>query len=378
MSKIDKLIEELCPNGVEYKKLKEISEMKRGTTITKKEVFEGEIPVISGGKAPAYYCDKHNRIGETITVAGSGAGAGYVQFWTTPIFVCDAFSIKGLEGINTKYLYHCLLNVQEKIYTTKKGSGVPHVYISSIEDFKIPVPPIEIQNEIVRILDNFTELETELEAELEARTKQYEYYRNKLLDFSTGSVGVPRIDKMLAEMCPNGVSFLNLKEISKVLIGEFVHKNKQNPKGIYPVYNGGITETGYYDNFNRDGNQIIISARGANAGYVNRVDKPFWSGNSCYTVTLNKDFNWVFYFYYLRAYQSNLIDSQQTGGIPAVSKKQVESFPVPVPPIEIQNEIVKILDNFSEYTSSISQGLPAEIAARRKQYEYYRNKLLTF
>ena len=187
-----------------------------------------------------------------------------------------------------------------------------------------------------------------------------------------------KIDELLEKFCPDGVSFLNLKEISKVLIGEFVHKNKQNPKGIYPVYNGGITETGYYDNFNRDGNQIIISARGANAGYVNRVDKPFWSGNSCYTVTLNKDFNWVFYFYYLRAYQSNLIDSQQTGGIPAVSKKQVESFPVPVPPIEIQNEIVKILDNFSEYTSSISQGLPAEIAARRKQYEYYRNKLLTF
>ncbi|MFC2766439.1 MAG: restriction endonuclease subunit S, partial [Prevotella sp.] len=155
-SKLDELIQELCPDGVPFKKLNEISEMKRGTSITKKDIAAGDIPVISGGREPAYYCDTFNRDGETITVAGSGAGAGYVQYWTTPIFVCDAFSIKETDEIQTKYLYYCLSNMQEFIYSTKKGGGVPHVHISSIENVKIPVPPLEVQREIVRILDNFT------------------------------------------------------------------------------------------------------------------------------------------------------------------------------------------------------------------------------
>ena len=95
MTKLEELIKELCPNGVECRRLSEVSEMKRGTSITKKSISRGKIPVISGGREPAYYCDEYNREGETITVAGSGAGAGYVQYWTKPIFVCDAFSIQG-------------------------------------------------------------------------------------------------------------------------------------------------------------------------------------------------------------------------------------------------------------------------------------------
>lgn len=183
MSKLSELIAQLCPNGVPYKMLKEVAEMQRGTSITKKDVVAGEIPVISGGREPAYYCNKANREGETITVAGSGAGAGYVQYWNTPIFVCDAFSLKGSSALNTKYLYYCLSSMQEWIYSTKKGGGVSHVHISSIDKARIPVPPIEVQDEIVRILDNFEKLTAELTAELTARIQQYEYYRDKLLDF---------------------------------------------------------------------------------------------------------------------------------------------------------------------------------------------------
>lgn len=186
MSKLKELIDKYCPNGVEYKPLgdKDVSIMQRGTSLTKKDATEGIYPVISGGKTPAFYCNLSNRNGETITVAGSGAGAGYVQYWNEPIFVCDAFSIKGADDALTKYLYYCLVNMQDKIYATKKGGGVPHVHISSIDKFLVPLPPPPVQEEIVKILDRFAEYAAELQAELQARQEQYEYYRNKLLTFN--------------------------------------------------------------------------------------------------------------------------------------------------------------------------------------------------
>ena len=101
MGKIDELIQQYCPDGVEYKPLGKVCLMERGTSATKGTMQSGEIPVISGGRQPSFYCNQSNRTGETITVAGSGAGAGYVQYWNEPIFVCDAFSIKGSDNIIT-------------------------------------------------------------------------------------------------------------------------------------------------------------------------------------------------------------------------------------------------------------------------------------
>lgn len=110
MSRLDELIEKLCPNGVEVKKLREVSYMQRGTSLTKAKAVDGDIPVISGGKEPAFYCNSSNRDGETITVAGSGAGAGYVQYWNIPIFANDCFTVKGNEFTETKYLYYFIKN----------------------------------------------------------------------------------------------------------------------------------------------------------------------------------------------------------------------------------------------------------------------------
>ena len=176
---------------VEWKPLGEVAELKRGTSITKKTSKEGKYPVISGGQQPAYYIDTFNRDGETITVAGSGAYAGFVMFWNEPIFVSDAFSIKTEESlVLPRYIYHFLLNIQGKIYSLKTGSGVPHVYAKDVGLFLIPIPcpskpekSLEIQRKIVDILDKFMTLEAELEAELDCRKRQYEYYRNQLLSF---------------------------------------------------------------------------------------------------------------------------------------------------------------------------------------------------
>ena len=170
------------------------------------------------------------------------------------------------------------------------------------------------------------------------------------------------------------VEWKKLGEISEITIGEFVHKNKQNPKAKYPVYNGGIAPTGFYDNYNNNENKIVISARGATAGFVNKVLCKYWAGNSSYSIDINPLLSsWLFVFYFLKNCQNRLIsDQQKGGGIPAISKKQVQDILIPVPSLSEQNRIVGILDTF---TASIDN-LKEQIALRRKQYEYYRDQLL--
>lgn len=235
-----------CPEGVSYIPLGEATEMQRGTSITKKNIIEGTVPVIAGGQKPAYYCDKANRDADIITVAGSGAYAGYVSYWDCPVFVSDAFSVKAKEGSSTKYIYYAMQNLQSEIYATKKGGGVPHVHISSIEKMRIPLPPLPIQQEIVRILDTFTNLTAELTAELTARRKQYEYYRDELLTFG--------------------------EDVSRVQLGlvcDFKYgkgNNIPNETGEYPVYgcNGIVSTT---NTFNSEDAPIIGHI--GSAGVVN-------------------------------------------------------------------------------------------------------------
>ncbi len=172
------------------------------------------------------------------------------------------------------------------------------------------------------------------------------------------------------------IKWQSLGEVAFVTIGEFVHKDKQNPFAKYPVYNGGRKPTGYYNRYNNSGEKIIVSARGANAGFVNRISTPYWAGNSSYSISPkdSNKLNWVFLFYFLKYSENRLIDKQQQGGIPAVSKKQMEALTIPIPPPKVQAEIVRILDNFTELTAELT----VELTARKKQYNYYREQLLSF
>lgn len=185
-----------------------------------------------------------------------------------------------------------------------------------------------------------------------------------------------KLQKLIKELCPDGVEFRKLGEVCEITIGEFVHKNKQIEDGKYPVYNGGRENTGFYESYNNIGNKVIISARGANAGYVNKVLTNYWAGNSCYSLfPLDVQYlNWFFLYYVLKSKEKELMGNQQTGSIPALSKKQIEQIEIPLPPLEVQNEIVHILDTFTSHAAE----LQAELQARKEQYEYYRNKLLTF
>ena len=373
-----KYIEKLL-NGAEVKwmPLGEVAELKRGTTITKKTSAEGKYPVISGGQQPAYYIDKFNRDGETITVAGSGAYAGFVMYWNEPIFVSDAFSIKADETrVLSRYIFHYLLNIQDKIHELKAGGGVPHVYAKDVARFLMPIPcpdnpkkSLDIQRKLVDILDKFTTLEAELEAELDCRKRQYEYYRNQLLSFDMLTRGGQKL---------NNVEIIALGEMGSVQRGKRLTKRDLNHNGRYPVFHGGIEPIGYYSSSNREANSVMVINVGASAGTVGYSSKEFWSSDGCFCFSHCEQLNQKYLFYALQSMENSIKGQVRKAGIPTLDNKVVEKLKIPIPPLADQQRIVSILDKFEALTTSISEGLPKEIALRRKQYEYYRNQLLSF
>lgn len=380
MSKLEELIEQYCPDGVEWKPLGEATIMKRGTSATKGIMQEGDIPVISGGRQPAFYCNVSNRTGEVITVAGSGAGAGYVQYWNEPIFVCDAFSIQGNETLKTKYVYYILTNIQEKIYSTKKGGGVPHVHISSIDKFEIPVPPLPVQEEIVRILDAFTELQAELQAELQKRKQQYIYYLDNLLNFKNINRGGYQAE----------VRWMKLKDIGKVCMCKRILKSQTSSYGDVPFFKIGtfggnadayISQALFNEykakySYPQKGD-VLISAAGTIGRTIVFDGTPSYFQDSN-IVWLKHDESIVLNSYLRYCYALNPWVVSTGGTIARLYNDNILEATIPVPSLANQQRIVSILNRFDTLTSDLTQGLPAEIEKRRQQYEYYRDKLLTF
>lgn len=190
MSKLKELIQKLCPNGVEYKTIKETVGLNRGKRLTKSELLEESNPefkyaVYHGSKdTPLGFYNNFNAPKGTTIVVNTG-GIGGVKYIDKNFWCSDgSFWLGKTNDINGKYLYYCLSGYEDYFYSKKRIGGVPTIDKSVVENFSIPVPPLEVQEEIVRILDKFTTLEAELEAELDCRKRQYEYYRNKLLSFS--------------------------------------------------------------------------------------------------------------------------------------------------------------------------------------------------
>lgn len=388
MSKLKELINKYCPNGVEYKPLgdKDVSLMQRGTSLTKKDSTEGVYPVISGGKTPAFYCNQYNRDGETITVAGSGAGAGYVQYWNEPIFICDAFSIKGANEVSTKYLYYCLTNLQDKIYATKKGGGVPHVHISSIDKFFIPIPPPLVQEEIVKILDRFAEYAAELQAELQARQEQYEYYRNKLLTFNGIGGGVQSVIWM--KMSEIGTFVRGKRFVRTDIVNDGVpcihYGDMYTYYGLYATKSKGMLRNELASKMRyAQKNDVVIVAAGENKedigiGMAWLGDEPAAVHDACFIFKSDLHPQYVSHYLRTKHYHKQIVKHVSEGKICSISAKGLGNAIIPIPPYEEQVRIATLLNKFDALVSDLVQGLPAEIAAVQEQYEYYRNKLLSF
>ncbi|EJB96607.1 restriction endonuclease subunit S [Helicobacter pylori] len=400
MNKIELLLHTLAPKGVEFKKIGELFKRNKGINITAAQMKElhseiGKVRIFAGGatKADINYKDisKKDIINCESVIIKSRGNIGF-EYYNQPFSHKNeiwSYSSKTNQML-VKFLYYYLSNNQYYFQKLAQSSSVklPQLSVSDTDEYEVPVPPLEIQQEIVKILDAFTELNTELNA----RKKQYEYYQNMLLDFNDINQShkdakerlaqkpyPKRLKALLHTLAPKGVGFRKLGEVINILKGKQLNKELLLDYGEYPVMNGGIYASGYWNEYNTDYPKIIISQGGASAGYVNYMTSKFWAGAHCYTIELNSEkLNYKFLYYFFKNSQTILMKSQFGAGIPALNKADIETLTIPIPPLEIQQEIVTILDQFSILTTDLLAGIPAEIKARKKQYEYYREKLLAF
>jgi type I restriction enzyme S subunit len=377
MSKIDELIQELCPDGVKWKQLGDICvSLRKGTLKRGQLVDDGAYPVINSGREWYGFYDSYNNEADALIIAARG-NAGFVSYISTKFWaggLCYPYrSIKD-DVIQTKFIYYYLKNNEQSIMDTLVARGsIPAINKSDVDKIQIPIPPLPIQQEIVRILDNFTKLEAELEAELEARKKQYEYYRNQLL------TTIEKDGKWY--MSGNEVGWKTLGEVCVSLRKGTLKRGQLVEDGAYPVINSGREWYGFYESYNNEADALIIAARGEYAGFVSYISTKFWAGGLCYPYRSIKDdvIQTKFIYYYLKNNEQSIMDVLVSrGSIPAINKSDVDRIQIPIPPLSEQERIVSILDRFDALVNDISIGLPAEIEARRKQYEYYRGKLLSF
>ena len=382
MSKLNELLTQSCPCGIKYSPLSKVCKsLPKGTLKTGDLNQNGKYPVINSGKDFYGRYQEYNNEGNVFTLAARGEYAGFVtyiehRFWAGGL--CYPYRSKSEDELLTKFVYYFLKQQENTIMSTLVARGsIPALNKADIDKIMIPLPPLPVQQEIVRILDSFMELTAELTAELAARRKQYEHYRDELLTFGedvpklpisqianfkygytdkaqdSGDTRFIRITDITDDGCltPFDAKYINLTEESKKYLlakGDLLLARTGASYGktlYYPDYNQAV-----YASF-------LIKIEPNNDKILNRF---YWhfSKSSLY---------WA---------QAEKLVSK--GGQQQFNTGAIGRVVIPVPSLDAQRRIVSILDRFDTLCNDLTSGLPAEIAARQKQYEYYRDKLLTF
>ncbi|WRE03914.1 restriction endonuclease subunit S [Helicobacter pylori] len=413
MHKIERLLQTLAPKGVEFKTLEEVFEIKNGYTPSKNnpEFWEkGTIPwfrmedIRENGrilKDSIQHITPKALKGKKLFPKNSIMISTTATIGEHALLIVDSLANQQFTFLSKKancgialdmkfFFYQCFL-LGEWCKKNTNVSGFASVDMTAFKKYKFPIPPLEIQQEIVKILDAFTELNTELNTELKARKKQYQYYQNMLLDFNdinsnhkdakmSAKTYPKRLKTLLQTLAPKGVEFRKLGEVCEILDNRRIPiaKNKRNP-GIYPYYGAnGIQD--YIDSYIFDGDFVLVGEDGSvinkdNTPVVNWASGKIWVNNHAHVLQTKNELKLKFLYFYLQT-----IDvSYCVAGTPSkINQENLKQITIPIPPLEIQQEIVKILDQFSTLTTDLLAGIPAEIEARKKQYEYYREKLLAF
>lgn len=429
MSNIEKLLKGV---EVEWKTLGEITKVLRGKRLTREALSSTEkYPVFHGGLEPLGYYSHLNRLADTIMIINVGASAGTVGYSSIDFWSSDGtYCIERIDELNNKFLYYFLLGEQHFLKSRVRVAGIPTLDAFVIEKLQIPIlcpnnpeKSLEIQQEIVRILDKFSTLTAELQAELQARKSQYEYYLNQLLTYPmeesdqpslrssrsatsiqnsnnpTQPLSTPNPHTGNSVLQPRGkVEWETLGEIFNLKNGYTPSKSNQEywENGTIPWFrmedireNGRVLNKSiqYVNSCAVKGGKLfpansIIVATSATIGEHALITVPFLSNQRFTNLSLKKEyadkFIIKFLFYYgfvLDEWCKNNITIGNFAGVDMIGFKK---FLIPIPPLEEQKRIVSILDKFETLTTSITEGLPKEIELRQKQYEYYRDMLLSF
>lgn len=416
MSNLDELIERLCPDGVEYKTLGDVATISRGGNFQKKDFTEQ-------GKSCIHYGQIYTRYGlftdKTLTFINDECFAK--QKYAEPNDIIMAVTSENIEDIckcvawlgtekvavsgHSAIIHHSLdpkylayFFHSQHFFNQKRrlahGTKVMEVTPDTLKSIQLPVPPLEVQREIVRILDNLTFLTTELAAELAARQKQYEYYRDLLLTFKPNESTI--LNERTNELELSGaIRWMKLGDIAKFTYG-YTDKAKDFGNARF-IRITDITENGClnsqgakYINLTADSKKyllnygdLLLARTGATYGKTLYFSSDIPAVYASFLIKITLDNNIISNRFYWHFSKSTLYWEQaeklvSQGGQQQFNTNAVSRVKVPVPPLEVQQRIVDILDRFDTLCNDISSGIPAEIEARQKQYEYYRDKLLSF
>ena len=387
MRYIEKLLQGV---EVEWKKLGVVCSIKTGKAVSKQAISEniGKYPVINSGREPLGFINIWNTENDPIGITTRGAGVGSVTWQEGRYFrgnlnysisICDALMIE------TRFLYHLLLQMRMEIQALCTFQGIPALNAANLKRLPIPIPPLHVQQEIVRILDKFTELETELEAkletELELRKQQYERYRDQLLAPDKGFTVWKQIGEIFeirngytpskanADFWTNGTipwyRMEDLRANERILEDSIQHITPQAIKGK------GLFKAG-----------SIILATSATIGEHALINTDAMANQRFTNFSIRKSLADSlipkFIYYYFFVIDEWCKQNVNVSSFPSVDIERLKSVLFPIPPLSEQQRIVSVLDKFHTLTTSISEGLPRELELRKQQYAYYRDQLLSF
>ena len=391
MSKLDDLLQTLCPNGVERVQVKKAFQRLRGTPITAGKMKEiedptGEIRIFAGGKTIINSKEKdipNANITRVPAVLIQSRGVIDVVYYDKPFtFKNEMWAYTTENKTTVKYLYYVLKNNVQSFRDAASGMGsLPQISLPVTEDFYIPLPPLAVQQEIVRILDSFTELTAELNkkltAELTARRKQYEHYRDELLTFGDDVPSLP-ISQIATFKYGYTDKAQDAGDARFIRITDITDDGCLNP--LDAKYINMTEESKKYLLTKGD---LLLARTGASYGKTLYYPDNSQAVYASFLIKIKPDNTKILNRFYWHFSKSSLYWTQaeklvSKGGQQQFNTGAIGRVLIPVPSLDEQRRIVSILDRFDAICNDLTSGLPAEIAARQKQYEYYRDKLLTF
>lgn len=383
MSRLKKLLDGV---QVEWTALGNIANVLRGKRLTKNQLSDSErIPVFHGGLEPLGYYGQSNRPAETVMIINVGASAGTVGYSTVEFWSSDGcYCIQHSNLVNNKFLYYVLIGQQNLLRSKVRIAGIPTLDANVVEKLLIPIPyldnpkkSIEVQAEIVRILDTFSAMTTELVTELSMRKQQYNYYRDRLLSFNHGEVKWKMLDEVsdiydslhqTPQYSDNGLSMIRVTDIK----GGYINLDK-TLKVNYDVF------ANFTKKYRPKKNDLVMSRVGSygNVGII-PIDDSACMGQNTVVIHPNINSKYLFHILVSEIGQSFIERNVGGGNQKTLSLKSIKAIPIPILSDKEQERIANILDKFNTLTNSPTEGLPLEIELRQKQYEYYRDLLLSF